>query len=141
MDELTPLIAILVIQAALATIVVAPRYLQHLERKAIHRTLRAAIERDVVLHPLVLRSMVSRLWTPAPSAELRCRRGVLWFAVGLGAVLGAVVDGGWGKSLAVVPPGFPWLQLAAGTLIPGVALCLLGLLDHQSGAAVRAERD
>lgn len=82
--ELTPVLIVGIIFAALVAIAVGPSYLQSRERRETQETVRRAIDKGQPLPPEVIDAMTKDVVKNLPSRNRDIRRGIIWVAVGIG---------------------------------------------------------
>jgi len=75
----------------IAAIVITPFWFKARERRELHSTLRAAIEKGQPVPPEVIEAMTRAVKTP-PTRLRDLRTGVIWLAIGLG-IAGATYFG------------------------------------------------
>lgn len=111
--DMTPILIVGIIFAAIVAIIVGPGYLKSREKRDIQATVRHAIDKGQALPPDLIDAMTRDVASKLPSRTRDLRRGVIWLAVGLGiAAFSFLSDMGWDN-------GDDWHQIGNGLL--GVA--------------------
>ena len=90
--ELTPVLIVGTIFAALVAIIVGPSYLKSRDRREVQQTVRTAIEQGQPLPPEVIEALSSEATKNIPSRSRDIRRGIIWLAVGIGMAAFSVIN-------------------------------------------------
>jgi hypothetical protein len=108
--DMTPILIMLIIFGSLTAIVFGPSYLKSREKREMQTTVRHAIDKGQELPPELIDAMTKDVASKLPSRTRDLRRGVIWFAVGVGiAAFGFLSDMGWDN-------GDDWHRLGDGLL-------------------------
>lgn len=94
--DMTPILIVFTIFAAITAIILGPGYFKSRERRELQATVRAAIDKGQPLPPEVIEAMGREATKNVPSRTRDIRRGIIWLAVGIGiAAFGLVGELGW----------------------------------------------
>lgn len=111
--DMTPILIVGIIFAALTAIVFGPTWLRSREKREMQTTIRHALDKGQELPPELIDAMTKDVAAKLPSRTRDLRRGVIWLAVGIGiAAFSALSSMGWSN-------GDDWHEVGNGLL--GVA--------------------
>lgn len=130
--ELTPVLIVGTIFAALVAIIVGPSYLKSRDRKEVQQTVRTAIEKGQPLPAEVIDALSKEATRNIPSRSRDIRRGVIWLAVGIGiGLFGVVTDIPWGNDGWDSGPEFGGglLGIACIPTVVGIAFIVLSFFN------------
>lgn len=127
--ELTPILIVGIIFAAITAIVFGPTYLKSREKREMQTTIRHAIDKGQPLPPELIDAMTRDVASKLPSRTRDLRRGVIWLAVGVGiAAFGFLSELGWNDhDLEMVGSGM--LGIAAIPATIGLAFIVLSFFN------------
>ncbi len=127
--ELTPILIVGIIFAAITAIVFGPTYLKSREKREMQTTIRHAIDKGQALPPELIDAMTRDVASKLPSRTRDLRRGVIWLAVGVGiAAFGFLSELGWNDhDLEMVGSGM--LGIAAIPATIGLAFIVLSFFN------------
>jgi hypothetical protein len=115
--------------AAIASVIVIPRYFKSKEREQMQSTIRAAIERGQPLPPELIEVMTRNV-RPRPSSSSDLRAAIVWLAWGLG-IAGFFVAGSYEWSNEMLPLAY----IGAIPLFIGAAYLIMALLNAKKDKA------
>jgi hypothetical protein len=116
--------------AAIAAMIIVPRYLKSKEREQMQATIRAAIEHGQALPPDLI-DAVSRNVKVRPSSSSDLRAAIVWLAWGIG-IAGFFVAGSYEWSNEMLPLAY----IGAIPLFIGAAYLIMALLSAKKDKAV-----
>lgn len=115
--------------AALAAVIVIPRYFKSKEREQMQSTIRAAIERGQPLPPELIEVMTRNV-RPRPSSSSDLRAAIVWLAWGLG-IAGFFVAGSYEWANEMLPLAY----IGAIPIFIGAAYLIMALLNAKKDKA------
>jgi len=108
--DMTPILIVGIIFAAITAIVFGPTWLKSREKREMQTTIRHAIDKGQDLPPELIDAMTRDVASKLPSRTRDLRRGVIWLAVGIGIAAFSVLSSiGWDN-------GNDWHEIGDGLL-------------------------
>ncbi|MBF0664895.1 MAG: hypothetical protein IR159_05025 [Brevundimonas sp.] len=128
--DMTPILIVGIIFAAITAIVFGPSWLKSREKREMQTTIRHAIDKGQDLPPELIDAMTRDVAAKLPSRTRDLRRGVIWLAVGIGiAAFSALSSMGWDNGNDWHEIGNGMLGIAAIPATIGLAFIVLSFFN------------